>query len=245
MVAHFERNPHDAMRDFYRAHPELTIESLVTATCTESGIATKTFYKWRKQYLATGKFDRCETGLAQFGWLLSNNDKKMELTFWLKSQKHVSCGDTLDWINNTLLADQPVGKIPKFGTLKRPICYATTHHWMLCCNCVYEEVQKNHCNDSHERHGTLLYRTWHCDLDYFLSLRMHRWVCFSSSTLRKLKLQFPGDWPEDSLGHEIPIDDVGKFPPGWYKKLSSHTLISHMHVCTCTHTPLGSQVSGP
>ena len=89
-----------------------------------------------------------------------------------------------------------------------------THRWMLACGAKYEPVTQTYVTDAHQRHSTLLYRTWFCDLDYFLSLRMHRWVCFPNSSLQKLKAHYKDKWPDDSLGHKIPVEDVGKFPPG-------------------------------
>ena len=214
MSIYLTANPDSTLRDFYSAHPTLTIEQLVTATCTASGVSIKTFRKWRKQFVSTGKFKRCERGLAQFGWLLVNNDKTMELTHWRKAQKQMSVAETRDWINDTLLADFPVGRIANYGRLQRPIGLATAHRWMLNCGCRWEPVSKSYMTDSHEKHSTLLYRLWFCDLDYFLSLRMHRWACFSKSALVKLKTHFKDKWPHDCFSHQIPIEDVGKFPPG-------------------------------
>ena len=214
-LEHFKHKQSDAMRDFYTAHPELSIDAMVKATCKAADICIITFRKWRKQFVLNGKFKRCDSGLAQFGWLLVNNDKKMELTHWLKSQKELSVVAAREWINDCLLSDLPVGRrMSKWGQLQRPISYTTAHRWMLYCGCKYETVTKSYCTEAHERHSTLLYRRWFCDVDYFLSLRMHRWACFSSVTLKQLKDQFKAKWPDDSLGHKIPIHDVGKFPPG-------------------------------
>ena len=65
------------------------------------------FWNWRKQFISTGKLERCESGLTQFDWLLVNNEK-MELTHWIKAQKQVSVDDMRDWINDTLVTDFPV-----------------------------------------------------------------------------------------------------------------------------------------
>ena len=214
MIEYFDRNNTHTMRDFYATYPEQTIESLVRKTCQRGRLASKTFYKWRKQFVLHGKFDRDERGLSQFGWILVNEDKKAELTFWLQSQKEISVRDSRDWINNHLLADIPVGRVHEYGRLKRPIVPSTAHRWMLLCNAKYEPVTQTYVTSAHQRHDTLLYRTWFCDLDYFLSLRMHRWVCFSRDTLLKLKAHYGDEWPSDSLSHKIPVEDVGQFPPG-------------------------------
>ena len=217
MIEYFDhpQNMHDTLRDFYSAHPELTIEKLVSSTCRISNVSTKTFYKWRQEFIKNGgKFERSQRGLAQFGWLLVNEDKKIELTHWIKSQKEISVRLAQDFINNTLLSEFPVGQVPEYGGLLRPTVPSTCHRWMLYCGCTYEPVRQSYLTESHQRHSTLLYRTWFCDLNYFLSLRMHRWCCFSKRSLAKLKDRFKDDWPDDILGHKIPIEDVGKFPPG-------------------------------
>lgn len=214
MMDHFDKHKDHAMRDFYRAHPSQTIESLVTSTCDIATICPKTFYQWRNEYILAGSFQRSQTGLDQFGWLLVNEDKKMMLTNWCKERKEISVGQTFDYINKELLADFPVGRIPNYGRISRPISYSTAHRWMLYCGCEWAEKQKCFVTQSHEKHQTLLYRIFFCDLDYFLSMRMHRWVCFSSSCLRKLKAHFKDEWPSDDVAHKIPVHDVGKFPPG-------------------------------
>ena len=203
------------LRDFYTAHPTLTTEQVVAKTCSVAGISAKTFYKWRREFIMNnGKFERSQRGLAQFGWLLVNNDKKMELTHWIKCQKNVSVRSARDFINNELLKEFPAGQVPEFGRLRRPTVPSTSHRWMLYCGCTYESVTQSYLTASHQRHSTLLYRTWFCDLNYFLSLRMHRWCCFSKRSLKKLKARFKDDWPDDLLGHKIPVEDVGQFPPG-------------------------------
>ena len=134
MVEYFAINNGYAMRDFYTAHPLLTIDNLVREVCQRARVCVKTFRKWRKQFILLGGFDRDERGLSQFGWLLVNDDKKVELTYWLKSQKQLSCGDTRDWINNVLLKEFPIGRIPEWGRLKRPIVPSTAHR-LLMRNC--------------------------------------------------------------------------------------------------------------
>ena len=125
---------------------------------------------------------------------------------------------------------------------------------MLYCGCTYEPVRQSYLTESHQRHSTLLYRTWFCDLNYFLSLRMYRWCCFSKRSLAKLKARFKDDWPDDIPGHKIPIEDVGKFPPGiiiLIYNLHAHITLSlysfctqpalYMHTCTqhtCTQPAL-------
>ena len=214
MFDYFATNDAYTMRDFYSSHPWLTIESLVKAVCIQARVCVKTFRKWRKEFILLGKFHRDDRGLAQFGWLLVNADKKAELTYWLKSQKQLSVADTRDWINGVLLQEFPIGRTAEYGRLKRPIVPSTAHRWMLQCGAKYEPVTQSYVTSAHQRHSTLLYRTWFCDLDYFLSLRQHRWVCFSNSSLKKLKDHYKDRWPHDSLGHKIPVEDVGKFPPG-------------------------------
>ena len=214
ILAYLNLNVWATVRDCVRARPELTVESLVRTTCCTAKISTKTFRKWRKEFILTGGFARSERGRSQGGWLLVNNDKKTELTHWLKSQKELSVRQTRDWINDCLLTEFPVGRVSDDGVLCRPVSVSTAHRWMLTCGCTYEPATKTYLTDSHESHNTLLYRLWFCDLSYFLSQRMHRWACFSSSSLKKLKAHYKKDWPHDSLGHEIPVTDVGQFPPG-------------------------------
>ena len=236
---HFEQNPADAMRDFYHAYPEQSIESLVKSTCEVAVISIKTFQKWRKQYILHGAFERSQRGLQKFGWLLVNEDKKLQLTNWLKEQNEISVQSVRDYINGTLLADFPVGRIPNYGTIRRPVSATTAHRWMLNCGCTWEPTAKSYLTHSHERHSTLLYRIWFCDFDYFVSLRMHRWVCFSSDDLRKLKVRFKEEWPNDDLGHKIPVNDVGKFPPGLPYKYNSnygtHTRLIQILIYSYTH----------
>ena len=214
MVTHFQSNEKDGMRDFYHKFPEWTRASLVVQICKRAGICAKTWHKWCKEYFTNnGKFNRDSRGLAQFGWLLVNEDKKLELLNWLKNQKEVSVQATLDFVNKTLLQEFPLGRPTNWGRLIRPACASTVHKWMLQCGCTYDESTKNFLTDSHERHSTLLYRTWAADLDHFLSLRMHRWVCFPKSVVTKLKAKHE-DWPDDGVGLKISAADVGKFPPG-------------------------------
>ena len=217
MIKHFDQNQDDALRDFYKVNPALTTESLVTSTCQVANIGAKTFYTWRKEFIKNdGKFARSTRGLAQFGWLLVNEDKKVELTRWIKSQKEIDVGSSLEFINDKLLSEFPVGRVREYGRLQRPVAPSTAHRWMLYCGCKYVPVTQSYLTESHQRHSTVLYRTWFCDLNYFLSLRMYRWCCFSKRALTKLKAHFKADWPHDSLGHKIPVEDVGKFPPGWF-----------------------------
>lgn len=214
MVTHFQSNQKDGMRDFYHKFPDGTRASLVAQVCKRAGICSKTWRKWLKEYLTNnGKFNRDTRGLAQFGWLLVNEDKKLEFSNWLKNQKEVSVQMALDFVNKTLLKEFPFGRPTNWGRLVRPTFPSTVHKWMLQCGCTYDEVTKNFLTDSHERHSTLLYRTWAADLDHFLSLRMHRWVCFPKSVVAKLKSKHK-DWPDDDVGLEISFADVGKFPPG-------------------------------
>ena len=70
MSIYLNVNPDSTLRDFYNTHPTLMIDQLVTTTCTASGISANMFRKWRKQFIFTGKFERCESGLTQFDWLL-------------------------------------------------------------------------------------------------------------------------------------------------------------------------------
>ena len=234
ILKHFAAFPHHGMRDFYRAYPGETIESLVDATCAAANICRETFRKWRKQYILTGKFKRLGTGTDSFSWLLLNNDKKIELTHWMKCQKELSVHEVRDFINNVLLSDIPVGLVTECTRLHRPVCYATAHRWMLDCGATYDEAKKSYLTDSHEKHDTILYRIWFCDLDFFLSLRMHRWVCFPSPVVKKLKEHYQGDWPADRLGKKIPIKDVGRFPPGI-------SCVKYIHVTAiCVHSPTHS-----
>ena len=228
MIKYFDQvqNRFNTLRDFYSAHSALTTKTIVSATCRVAGISAKTFYKWRRQFIEyEGKFERSQRGLAQFGWLLVNEDKQFELTHWIKCQKEISVRSARDFINNELLKEFPVGHVTEYGRLRRPTVPSTSHRWMLYCGCKYEEAQKSYLTESHQRHSTLLYRTWFCDLNYFLSLRMHRWCCFSKRSLAKLKARFKDDWPDDLLGHEIPVEDVGKFPPGYICMPRPHTRI--------------------
>ena len=102
----------------------------------KAGITLKTFYKWRKQFITTGKFEADRRGLVAFGWLLVNEDKKHMLDQWLKSQKEIDPDVTRDWINAVLLKEFPIGRIPKYGRLKRPIDPTTSLRWMKVCFCV-------------------------------------------------------------------------------------------------------------
>ena len=65
MIEYFNVNDTHAMKDFYSAHPSLTIENLVTAVCKRARVCYKTFCKWRKQFVLHGQFDRDERGLSQ------------------------------------------------------------------------------------------------------------------------------------------------------------------------------------
>ena len=92
-LEHFKHKQSDAMRDFYTAHPELSIDAMVKATCKAADICIITFRKWRKQFVLNGKFKRCDSGLAQFGWLLVNNDKKNGTDTLAKiTERAVGCG---------------------------------------------------------------------------------------------------------------------------------------------------------
>ena len=140
-----------------------------------------------------------------------------------------------DFVNITLLKEFPIGRTTTWGRLRRPTGLATVHRWMLQCDCKWNETTKTFMTDGHQRHSTLLYRTWAADLDYFLSLRMHRWVCFPKSVVKKLQHKHK-DWPDDDLGFEIPVGDVGKYPPGKNHIQSpihspNHTLIYRTHTC--------------
>ena len=226
MLRHFDGNKTDTMRDFYEKYPAHTKKALIEKTCSEGRICVKTFRKWRNEYFINGgKFDPDNRGLEQFGWILVNEDKKLEFTNWLKCQKELSILVALDFVNVTLLAEFPIGRVSNWGRLKRPVVPSTVHRWMLYCNCTYEERTKSYLTDSHERHMTLLQRIWNCLLDYFLSLRMHRWVAFPQSVVDKLKSTHE-DWPADSLAHTIPVEDVGKFPPGRLQHFSPTASIS-------------------
>ena len=87
MVTHFKLNLSDGMRDFYAANEKWRQSSLVVQVCKKARICSKTWGVWHSQWIKNGdKFDRDERGLAQFGWLLVNDDKKIEFTNWLKCQ---------------------------------------------------------------------------------------------------------------------------------------------------------------
>ena len=75
MVSHLKLNPTHAIRDFYLEHPTWTKASLVIQVCKKACVCSKTWGQWRRQYLMNnGKFDHDARGLAQFGWLLVNED---------------------------------------------------------------------------------------------------------------------------------------------------------------------------
>lgn len=190
MLTHLKLFEGDAIRDFYHKHKEWTISSLVVQVCKKARCCSKTWGRWKKQFLSNGgKFDRDERGLTQFGWLLVNEDKKLELSNWLKCQKEIDIQSVADFINTTLLSEFPIGRPANWGRLTRPVDLSTVHRWMSNCDCSYDEITKSYMTDSHQRHDTLLYRVWAADLDYFLSMRMHRWVCFPKSVVKKLKAQ--------------------------------------------------------
>lgn len=221
MIQYFKLNKADAMRNFYRKHRQWTRASLVITVCKKTRICSKTWGQWHNQFIINGgKFNHDERGLSQFGWLLVNEDKKQEFKNWLKCQKELDLQTVTDFVNETLLKEFPIGRTTNWGRLRRPVALSTVHHWMLQCDCSYDETGKSYMTDCHERHSTLLYRTWASDLDYFLSLRMQRWVCFPKSVVAKLKDQHD-DWPDDDIGFEIPVADVGKLPPG---ANSNHTV---------------------
>ena len=214
MVKHFDTNQKDSMRDFYIKYPAFAKNALLETVCKRTRICVKTFRKWRNEYLEyNGKFKRDERGCAQFGWILVNEDKKKRFTNWLKCQKELDILTATDYVNTKLLSEFPIGRQTNYGRLTRPTVPSTVHRWMKYCGCSYEENTKSYITDGHQRHSTLCYRIRFTDLDYFLSMRMHRWVCFPQSVLRKLKMQHE-DWPDDKFGHRIPISDVGKLPPG-------------------------------
>lgn len=229
-LAHFNENKTDTLRDFYAKYPTATKKALMITVCKTARICVKVFRKWRNQFFTQGgKFTHDERGLAQFSWILVNEDKKHDFTAWLKCQRNLNVLMATEYVNHTLLAECPLGHLDNWGRLRRPCQPSTVHRWMLYCGCSYEEATKSYLTDSHERHGTLLDRIWNCSLDYFLSLRMHRWICLPKSVVEKLKL-IHTDWPPDTLAHTIPVEDVGQFPPGLYyapKQVPPLTVCTH------------------
>ena len=159
MLEYFAHNTTHTLRDFYSTHPGYTTESMLISTCKRSRICTKTFRKWRKQFILYGAFERDNRGLAQFGWILVRIAKLNSL-FGLSHRKRyrleiLETGSTTICCLNFLLG----ASRPEYGRLRRPVGPSTAHRWMLSCGAKYEPRTQSYITVAHQRHDTLLYRT--------------------------------------------------------------------------------------
>lgn len=105
-------------------------------------------------------------------------------------------------------------RICSYNVLTWPISLPTTWRWMRECGCTYDEYKKTYFCDTHNKYSSVLKRIMFCQVQSFISLRMHVWVCFSSRTRNKLKQMYKDLWPCDELAFEIDAKDVGINPPG-------------------------------
>ena len=103
-----------------------------------------------------GHFKR--DGMHEREWILSEEDIRLELLQWLKTEKRVTAKKTGDFVNNVLLVNEGgLERLDKYG-LSLPVSSTTVHSWMVKLGCTYDRAGQSYYTDGHERKDVVEYR---------------------------------------------------------------------------------------
>lgn len=117
-----------------------------------------TILGWVRQFRTLGHFKRDGRGVHEREWILSEEDIRLELLQWLKTEKRVTAKKTGDFVTNVLLVREGgLERLDKYG-LSLPVSSTTVHSWMVKLGCTYDRAGQSYYTDGHERKDVVEYR---------------------------------------------------------------------------------------
>ncbi|CAM9791742.1 unnamed protein product, partial [Sphacelaria rigidula] len=117
-----------------------------------AGVKPRTVLKWADEFKKTkGYFKRDGRGVYEREWIFNEEDLKLKLLRWLKSQKRLTINSIRRYINDGFFEGEGGMMKLKRYNLTLPISASTIHSWVTKLGCTYERHSQSYYTDGHER----------------------------------------------------------------------------------------------
>ncbi|CAN0536152.1 unnamed protein product, partial [Ectocarpus sp. 12 AP-2014] len=212
----------------------------IAANVVETGshpYAASTILRWLRDFRKQGGFRRDSRGVHEPDWIMSEEDLKVQLVTWMRTQPRLTVKDVWKLINGSLFEDdaKDLARLLSYQ-VTLPISMSTAHSWMIKLGCKYERATKSFYTDTHEKKDVVEYRGEYIEMRGKLALRQALWVQVQRASLKQEELKrldrIKAEGPEGDFHSEIHVEKVLQALPDFKNKRTAlqHLVESRGHI---------------